>query len=128
MARSFQKGATLIVATAVLLLTACVPINPAVVDPAGVWGNADPVTQQPYLAISADGSASGSDGCNMLQTEWTGSGQTMTFSSIIATTAKECTGVDTWLVRAAAAEIDGSTLIVRDAAGERIGILPRAAE
>lgn len=127
MATSFRLGATLIVATALLFLTSCSSGNGSVADPAGTWGNSDPSAQEPYLEIGGEGSVGGSDGCNALQSNWTGDGQTITFSPMLLTTSNDCSGVDQWLNRAASAEIKDSTLIVHDAAGEQIGVLPRTA-
>ena len=36
-----------------------------------------------------------------------------------------CEGVDTWLVGATAAEVDGDSLVVFNEAGDQIGTLPR---
>lgn len=90
--------------------------------PVGTWGEKGDST--PYLDLTADGKVSGSDGCNRLMSRWTADGDEITFEQM-ASTKMACPELDTWLSGAASAEIDGTTLIVRDADGEEIGQLER---
>ncbi|QYM76455.1 META domain-containing protein [Leucobacter luti] len=89
----------------------------------GTWeGSGD---QPPSLEITADGTFSGSDGCNTMVGTGEIAEDTFSFGQF-ATTRKMCEGVDTWLSTAASATVDGDTLVVFDAEGAEIGALRRA--
>lgn len=93
---------------------------------AGRWGEADGgADDKPYLELSADGNISGTDGCNRLMGSWTFDGSTVSFGQL-ASTKMACQDVDTWLVGAASATVDGDTLELFDAEGQQIGTLARS--
>lgn len=104
---------------AALLLTGCGPAAPA---PAGTWGSS--AQGDPQLVLEANGSLSGTDGCNRLMGSWSTKGGTVTFGQV-ASTRMACPGVDTWLTDLATAKVDGSTMHVFDASGAEIGTLKR---
>ncbi|PJJ63626.1 META domain-containing protein [Compostimonas suwonensis] len=91
----------------------------------GTWGSVTAVAGEPVLVLSEDGSVSGSDGCNTLTGTWTSDGTTVTFGQL-ASTMMFCEGVDTWLVGASTATVEGDTLTVFDESAVQIGTLPRA--
>ncbi|WP_368499475.1 META domain-containing protein [Herbiconiux sp. A18JL235] len=89
---------------------------------AGTWRAETPAGVDVHLTLAADGSVSGSDGCNTLTGSWTEADGVVTFGGL-ASTKKACEGVDTWLSRANALSFDGSSATVVDAAGAQIGTL-----
>lgn len=91
----------------------------------GVWGDPS-ATRMPSLELREDRSFSGTDGCNRLVGTWKVSGDRIEFGPI-ASTLMACEGVDTWLVGAATATVDGSTMTVKDQGGKAIGTLERRA-
>jgi heat shock protein HslJ len=115
------------VAGAALLLTGCVhaglPFGAERVDPVGVWSESS-AESSPYLSFTDDGNLSGYDGCNQLGGSWTATAGGAEFSNFAAT-QMFCEGVDTWLISAATAEIDGGTMTVLDEDGRRLGALER---
>lgn len=88
----------------------------------GTWGSS--AEGQPQLVLAADGTLSGTDGCNRLAGSWEQSGADVTFGQV-ASTLMACEGVDTWLSTLDSATIDGSTLHVKDQSGAEIGTLSR---
>lgn len=94
----------------------------AVGGAAGTWRAEAPAGVDVHLTLAADGSVSGSDGCNTLTGSWTEADGVVTFGGL-ASTRKACEGVDTWLSRANALSFDGSSATVVDAAGAQIGTL-----
>ncbi len=116
--------ATAAIASAALGLAACASGGPTSV--VGVWGEPD-VPGLPSLEFAADGSFSGSDGCNRLFGSYTVDGSTVDLGAV-GSTMMFCEGVDTWLVNGATARIDGDTLIVSDAEDTEIGTLTRVAD
>lgn len=102
-----------------LWLSGC---SSAVADAEGVWGQ--DVEGSPHLVLDAEGSLSGTDGCNRLMGSWSQDGGTVTFEGV-ATTLMECPDVDTWLSEMDSATVDGDTLRVLDATGAEIGMLSR---
>lgn len=102
----------------VLALSGCTAAPP----PAGTWGSSG--AGEPQLVLDANGSLTGTDGCNRLMGSWSVKGGTITFGQV-ASTMMACDGVDTWLVHLATARIDGSTMHVKNATGAEIGTLER---
>lgn len=88
----------------------------------GQWGGAS--EGAPVLSFAPEGRFNGHDGCNTLTGSWTGSGQAFELHEMTMTLIG-CPGIDTWLSRAAAVEVDGETLRVTDKDGKDIGTLPR---
>ncbi|MFB9815653.1 META domain-containing protein [Paeniglutamicibacter sulfureus] len=88
----------------------------------GQWGGAP--EGAPVLSFAPEGRFNGHDGCNTLTGSWTGSGQAFELHEMTMTLIG-CPGIDTWLSRAAAVEVDGETLRVTDKDGKDIGTLPR---
>ena len=88
----------------------------------GNWGQV--AAGQPSLTIHADGSFSGTDGCNPLKGKGTISGDTFTFGPF-ASTLKACEGVTPWLNLADTAKVDGNTLTVYRSGGTKIGTLDK---
>ncbi len=113
------------VAAAVLLLTGCagagLPFGAERVDPVGVWSESD-ADNTPFLSFSDDGNVSGYDGCNQLGGAWKATSDGIEFGDLAAT-QMYCEDVDTWLLGAASAEIDGGTMTVFDEDGEELGEL-----
>lgn len=92
-------------------------------DVVGSWG--DPgVKEKPSLEFNADGTVSGSDGCNRLSGSWTENGGVISFGPL-ASTKMACEGSDPWLVDPASATVKGDVLTVSDSAGTEIGTLDR---
>lgn len=102
-----------------LALTACTPQGGGV---PGKWGSTDP--GEPNLIINANGSYSGSDGCNTMKGTGTISGNTIDLGTVAAT-QKVCNGVDTWMSTAASGKVDGNVMTVYDSSGARIGTIDR---
>lgn len=110
------------VATATLSLAACATGGATSV--VGSWGQVD-VQGEPSLVFAEDGSFSGSDGCNRLFGEYTVNDGVVEIAPV-GSTMMFCEGVDTWLLNAATAIVDGDTLVISDAAEVEIGLLERA--
>lgn len=102
-----------------LALTACTPQGGGV---PGKWGSTDP--GEPNLIINANGSYTGSDGCNTMKGTGTISGNTIDLGTVAAT-QKVCNGVDTWMSTAASGKVDGNVMTVYDSSGARIGTIDR---
>lgn len=92
----------------------------------GTWGD-DSAPGSPYLDLDDDGTLTGTDGCNRLTGEWTGSGDVIEFGPI-ASTRMACVDVDDWLSGARTATVSGTTMTVLGADGAEIGVLERAAD
>ena len=90
---------------------------------AGTWGDAAD-SAEPSLVLEADGTLTGTDGCNRLTGEWVENGVDLTFENV-ATTLMACADVDTWLSGLDTATIDGSTMTVYDESGDELGTLER---
>ncbi|WP_080795209.1 META domain-containing protein [Corynebacterium pacaense] len=116
-----MKLKTLLIALAPLLLGACSSTSSAI-DPEGTWGSGAP--GQPQLVLAADGSLSGTDGCNRLLGSWELVDDTVELSEL-ASTMMACVDVDTWLGAASTLRVDGDSVRVLDAAGTEIGTLDR---
>ena len=89
----------------------------------GSWG--DPgVKDKPSLEFNADGTVSGSDGCNQLTGSWTEDGGVISFGPL-ASTKMACEGATPWLVDPASATVKGDVLTVSNSDGKEIGTLNR---
>ena len=93
-----------------------------VASPIGQWVESD-AADAPFLTISADGTLTGSDGCNILNGGWTLGDDGAVQLGPLASTRKFCEGVDTWLSLAATGRIQGGVMTIQDAAGETLGQL-----
>ncbi|KQS97056.1 META domain-containing protein [Cellulomonas sp. Leaf395] len=90
-------------------------------DVAGTW--TEPDSKPPvYLELAEDGGLTGSDGCNQLTGTWEVDGTKVDFSELAAT-MMACADVDTWLVGAESATIDGAEMTVLGEGDKEIGIL-----
>lgn len=89
----------------------------------GGWG--EDAAGKPYLEFTETGDVRGSDGCNGIVSTYTVEGDSIEIATFMST-LRACQGVDDWLRGVRAVEIDGDTLVVMDAAGERLGELARA--
>jgi heat shock protein HslJ len=90
----------------------------------GTWGSPD-ASGTPSLVLSADGSLSGTDGCNRLTGSWQDANGVITFPNM-ASTMMFCVDVDTWLSRAKSAILKGdNTLEFSDTSSIQIGSLDR---
>ncbi|WP_040166298.1 META domain-containing protein [Microbacterium gorillae] len=82
---------------------------------------------KPFLEFASDGSFSGSDGCNSLLGKYAAdTDRDGVKLSQVTSTQKACKGVDDWLRKARAVQVDGDTLTVLDKDGGKIGQLPRS--
>lgn len=79
---------------------------------------------RPHLDLGADGSAIGSDGCNVIHSTYTREGSRVAVAPSLST-MKACVGVDTWLSKVATLDIEGREATVKNRAGETIGVLVR---
>lgn len=90
----------------------------------GTWGTPG-TSGSPSLVLAADGTLSGTDGCNRLAGSWQDSNGVVTFPDMLST-MMFCDGVDTWLSRAKSAKLKGeNTLEFSDTSADPIGSLPR---
>lgn len=123
--RAARALASAAVVSLAFALTACASAGSSGDSPSaeGSWGSAQ--AQQPSLMLMADGTLSGTDGCNNLAGSWEQDGATVEFGQV-ASTLMACEGVDTWLSGLATATIDGDTLHILDAAGAELGTLDRS--
>lgn len=76
------------------------------------------------LLFLANGSVSGSDGCNQMNGTWKINGSTVEFGPFSAT-MMACADVNTWLSGAASATIDGTTMTILDDKATTIGTLEK---
>ncbi|MGP5723361.1 META domain-containing protein [Corynebacterium casei] len=90
----------------------------------GAWGTDEP--GQPHLQLVADGTVTGTDGCNRLMGKWTLEEDIIHFKQMVST-MMYCEGVDTWLSGAASAKAHGDSLLVFGRGGVEIGTLCRQA-
>jgi heat shock protein HslJ len=90
--------------------------------PIGYWAQ-ERTPDAPFLAIRADGTFIGNDGCNALAGEWTSRGSNAVRLGVAATTRRACEGVDSWLNKAVLAKANGGTLTLRNQGGVVIGTL-----
>ena len=95
-------------------------------DLVGTWLPADgQAGGRAYAALAADGTWTGSDGCNALKGTWQG-GPDGAFAATSGPSTKigcENVPIAHWLAGATQAERDGDTLVLRDATGAETGRL-----
>jgi heat shock protein HslJ len=95
-------------------------------DLVGTWLPADgQAGGRAYVALAADGTWTGSDGCNGTRGTWHG-GPDDGFTATAGPSTKigcENVPIASWLAGATHAELDGGTLVLRDAAGVETGRL-----
>lgn len=77
----------------------------------------------PFLSISADGSFSGDDGCNVLTGSWELADDGAVLFTQIASTLRFCEDVDTWLSQAAKGRVLSGVITIEDADGLVLGQL-----
>ncbi|WP_205649404.1 META domain-containing protein [Agromyces sp. LHK192] len=94
-------------------------------DPVGSWGTAD--TAQPHLVLAADGTFSGSDGCNAMTGRWEMDDDGSIEFDDVAMTAKACSGIDQTLNRLDSATVSGDTMTVLGDDDVVLATLPRTA-
>lgn len=100
------------------------PTATAQFDAVGAWGGQS-VLNEPSLALAADGTLSGSDGCNRVHGSWSDQGDAVVFENV-ASTRMACEELDTWLSGLATATIDGDTMTVRGEGDIILGTLDRS--
>jgi len=89
----------------------------------GQWG--DDGGSSPWLRFDADGTLTGSDGCNRMGGSWkVEDGRVQTPG--VFSTKMWCEDYAEWLGDLASLEVDGDELIVFDADRERLGTLSRS--
>lgn len=88
----------------------------------GTWGTDEP--GQPHVQLVADGTVTGTDGCNRLMGKWTFDEDVIHFQQMVST-MMYCEGVDTWLNGAASAIVHGDRLHIFSRGGVEIGTLHR---
>jgi heat shock protein HslJ len=89
----------------------------------GLWGES--ASGQPHLEFAADGTVTGSDGCNGVTTTYSVNGDRVDLARF-ASTLKACPGVDDWMRGVRAVALDGDVLVIMDATGTELGSLPRS--
>ncbi|WP_245561785.1 META domain-containing protein [Agromyces italicus] len=97
---------------------------PVSMSPVGAWGDTNDATV-PSLSLAADGTLSGTDGCNRLIGRWEDEGGGRIEFDDVASTRMACGGVDTWLSALDEATIDGDTMTVLGDDDVVIGTLER---
>lgn len=90
-------------------------------SPQGTWIG----PEDTRLELAADGTVTGSDGCNHLGGSWSQDGEDVVFSQMMST-LMACTDVNVWLVDPRTATIEGDTMHVFDAGGTELGELHRS--
>ena len=90
--------------------------------PIGYWVE-ERTPESPFLSISADGTFSGNDGCNVIRGSWEAVDDSAVQFSDIATTLMACEGVDQWLSQASLVRVRAGVLTVQDADGVVLGQL-----
>jgi hypothetical protein len=96
----------------------------------GRWVPAEPsgAQQPPHVELTADGTWTGSDGCNGSAGRWTAGADGILLATSGPATLMACVGmvgVPGWLGQAARAGFDGETLVLVDVAGNELGRLTR---
>ena len=97
----------------------------------GRWAPAETSTapQPPHVELAADGTWTGSDGCNSAGGRWTAGPGGIFLATSGPSTLMACegmVGVPGWLGAAARAGFDGETLVLLDADAHELGRLQRA--
>jgi len=80
-------------------------------------------SEKPFLAISANRSFSGNDGCNNIFGSWTAASDGSVQFIHVGTTLMACEGVDQWLSTLAMGRLQGGVLTIQSADGTVIGQL-----
>jgi heat shock protein HslJ len=122
------------VAAVALLLSACTssgptptstPTSTASIRPAALVGTwTEPrASTSPSLSLREEGTFLGSDGCNSIGGTWTSTDEKLVIFDLVSSTEIACTGIDTWLSRVAAAEVQADVMTVRSADDTVIGRL-----
>ncbi|WP_430867592.1 META domain-containing protein [Demequina aurantiaca] len=122
MAKNTRRFAGAAIAGVALMLAGCASSSSEAPDPVGTWGAT--AEGMPQLVLASDGTVTGTDGCNGINTTWEEDGGTITFGPF-ASTMMACEGVDVWLSLAATATIDADAMDVQDVSGEAIGTLDK---
>ena len=90
--------------------------------PIGQWVESD-AADSPFITISADGTFSGDDGCNVIAGSWElADDEAVLFSDIIST-LRYCEGLDTWLADSALGRVQAGVMTIQDADGVVLGQL-----
>lgn len=92
-------------------------------NPVGFWGTDG--AGEPSLELAADGTVSGTDGCNQLVGGWELADGQLKFGDL-ASTLMACEGVDTWLSGASFAFLQAGTMTVYAEDGMQLGQLTRS--
>ena len=104
-----------------------VPVEtaPPLPNPVGGWeASVDGAT---FLSFSADGTVTGSDGCDDLSGRWSqDSAGRIELEALLPQTANACDGIDAWLGRGRSADIIDGYMYVNGEAGSPIGGLQPA--
>lgn len=119
------KNRIKVLAVAGIALFALTSCSASSGEATGTWG--EEADGQPHLVLEADGTLSGTDGCNRLSGGWEQDGEVISFGEV-ATTMMACPDIDTWLMDLDTARIDGDTLLVSDASGTEIGSLAKVTQ
>jgi heat shock protein HslJ len=122
--RSATTRSVLLVTLLGAALTACANTSQGsapVEDLAGLWGMQD-TEWIASLDLAADGTASGTDGCNRMVGTWEQNGTQVAFGPW-ATTEMACPSVDTWLAYSVKATLEGENLVFVDQYGAIVGTL-----
>ena len=102
-------------------LTGCAS---STLDVTGTWGDPN-VAGRPSIELSATGEVTGTDGCNRLMGSYEVEGNEVVFGPL-ASTMMYCEGVDTWMLNAASATVEGDRMTVYNLDGQSIGTLERS--
>ncbi|HEY1104697.1 MAG TPA: META domain-containing protein [Agromyces sp.] len=98
--------------------------TPTASSAVGTWGDASDASS-PSLSLAADGTLTGTDGCNLLTGRWEDQGPGRIEFDDVASTRMACEGVDTWLSGLDEATIDGDTMTVLGDDDVELGVLER---
>lgn len=105
-----------------MLLGGCSNSSQASDSLIGTWGATAP--EKPQLVFETEDEFHGTDGCNQIGGTVTTSSDGIEFGPM-RSTRMYCEGVDTWLLDASRATIDGNIMTLFDASGTEIGTLQR---
>ncbi|QGU04138.1 META domain-containing protein [Corynebacterium comes] len=102
---------------------ACSPVSGVTGSgPVGVWGCDSEAL--PKVALKADRTMNGYDGCNWFSGTWREEGARIVFNDDRVSTKRAC-GHPTWFTQARSATVHGNIMTVHNAAGDSVGALPR---
>lgn len=114
------RRATALLTTCLLMLLAVGCDSAASNSPEGTWTG----REDTHLELSADGTVTGSDGCNHIGGTWETEGEKIIFSDMIST-LMACMNVDVWLSDPRTATITGDTMVVYGPDDTELGELHR---